>query len=108
MEKYQQMIQQNVDLSQIDHGEYFLKPSLDAEFQNLYDQMRFFEKKIQSCLTRSAKDLGLESGKTIKLDNNPQLGHFFRISLKDERILRKNSNYKVLDAIKGGKLHIIK
>lgn len=102
MEKYQQMIEQNVDLDQIQHGEYFLKPNLDVEFQALYDEMRTYEKKIDSCFSKAARELGLESGKTIKLDSNPQLGHFFRVTLKEEPVLRKNSDFKILDAVKGG------
>ena len=60
------------------------------------------EEKIQKQLSRVADDLSLEAGKTVKLEINPQYGYHFRITLKDEKSLRNNKNYTVLDSLKGG------
>ena len=60
------------------------------------------EEKIQSQLSRVADDLCLEAGKSIKLETNPMYGYHFRITLKEEKNLRNNKNYNILDSIKGG------
>lgn len=60
------------------------------------------EEKIQRVFQSSAMDLGLESGKVIKLEYNSQHGYYFRVTLKEEPILRQNKKYQIIDAIKGG------
>lgn len=92
--------------------------------------MKNIEKSMQSRLNKAARDLNLDSGKTIKLDSNSFHGYhfrwiascsyeiswwlfrvisnfnddfiYYRITLKEEPILRKNKSYEILDAIKGG------
>jgi DNA mismatch repair protein MSH2 len=46
------------------------------------------------------KDLNLDEGTSIKLDTISHLGFHFRISLKDDAVLRKSSKYKTLDTVK--------
>nr|CAD7587022.1 unnamed protein product [Timema genevievae] len=47
-------------------------------------------------------DLNLEAGKTLKLESNNQLGYFFRVTLKEEKVLRDNKKYQTLDTNKSG------
>jgi hypothetical protein len=39
------------------------------------------EENLPAALNKVARDLGLESGKTVKLEHN-HLGHYFRVSRK--------------------------
>lgn len=39
------------------------------------------EEELPAALNKAARDLSLESGKTIKLEHN-HLGHYFRVSRK--------------------------
>lgn len=38
----------------------------------------------------------------MKLEHNSQHGYFFRVSLKEEPVLRQNSQFQIIDAVKGG------
>ncbi|KAJ8980096.1 hypothetical protein NQ317_008557 [Molorchus minor] len=75
LQNYEQMIEQTIDLESVDNGEYLVNYSFD---ENLNDV------------------------KSIKLENTDQHGYFFRITIKEEHILRKNGRYKIIDALKGG------
>jgi len=68
----------------------------------LKDAMDETEERIQRQLGKAADDLGMEAGKTLKLESNQQLGYYFRITLKEEKILRNNKRYTILDSNKAG------
>lgn len=60
------------------------------------------EEIIQQQLSKAADDLSLEAVKAIKLESNQQFGYYFRITLKEEKILRNKKNYNILDSNKTG------
>ncbi|CAG0895323.1 unnamed protein product [Cyprideis torosa] len=81
--------------------------------------MSSFEDSMKKELEIVAVDLGLEAGKSVKLETNPQLGWFFRVTNKvrvlklilfqvtvvlqaEEKAIRNNKRYSMLDATKGG------
>ncbi|KAK2193152.1 hypothetical protein NP493_14g02051 [Ridgeia piscesae] len=51
---------------------------------------------------QAARDLSLEANKVLKLESNSQLGYFFRISRKEEKVLRTNKRYHIVDTNKNG------
>lgn len=97
---FKQMVEQILDTDGIDKGEYLIKASFDEQLQDTRDNMNTIEHKIHKQLTAVSNDLNLES--RIKLEYVSHIGHHFRISLKDDSVLRKNSKYRILDAVKGG------
>lgn len=50
---------------------------------------------MQKLVRNVANDLNMDEGKTLKLDCNEQHGYFFRVTLKEEPILRESKNYQV-------------
>ncbi|KAK5650302.1 hypothetical protein RI129_001331 [Pyrocoelia pectoralis] len=102
LERYQDMIEQTLDLDLVDRGEYFVKPSFNEQLQDLTNKKLKIEEKMQKVLRSAASELGFEAGKSIKLECTEQHGYFFRVTLKEEQALRKNKNFFIIDAIKGG------
>ena len=60
------------------------------------------ESQAESALSQVASDLKLVSTKSVKLENNGQIGYYFRVTLKDEKVLRNNRNYRTIDTNKNG------
>ncbi|CAH2084761.1 unnamed protein product [Euphydryas editha] len=102
LEKYQQMIEATVDMDAVDRGDFLVKPSFDEQLQNLADQLEKLQSSADKELNKAARDLGLDAGKSIKLESNPQNGFNFRVTLKDEQSIRGNKKYVIIDAVKGG------
>lgn len=97
------MVEQVIDANSLDKGEYLIKPSFDEQLNEMKQSMDCLEEKMNKELRKEASNLNLERGSSIKLDYVSKLGYHFRIALKDDAILRKDSKrYQTLDAIKGG------
>ncbi|CAG5028212.1 unnamed protein product [Parnassius apollo] len=102
LDKFQQMIETTVDMDAVDRGEFLVKPSFDEQLQNLREQLDRLQSMAEKELRAAADNLGLEAGKNIKLENNPQNGFYFRITIKEEQTIRGNKKYTIIDTAKGG------
>ncbi|XP_012276935.1 DNA mismatch repair protein Msh2 [Orussus abietinus] len=102
MDKFQQMIEQTMDLDAAGKGDFMVRPDFDDELKELKQNMDELEEKLEGQLGKAAKDLSLEAGKVLKLESNQQFGYYLRITLKEEKILRNKKQYTILDSNKGG------
>ncbi|CAB3254772.1 unnamed protein product [Arctia plantaginis] len=100
--KFLQMIETTMDMDAVDRGDFLVKPSFDEQLQNLSKELEQLQSSAEKELNKAARDLGLDAGKTIKLESNPQNGFYFRVTLKEEQSLRGNKKYTIIDAVKGG------
>jgi DNA mismatch repair protein MSH2 len=50
---------------------------------------------MEKCLYSASRQLGLEASKSVKLEQTAQWGFFFRITLKEEKVLRGNKEFEV-------------
>ncbi|XP_015773181.1 PREDICTED: DNA mismatch repair protein Msh2-like [Acropora digitifera] len=101
-EKFTELVETTVDLDQVENHEYLIKASFDEGLQECREKMDEILEQIPIELNKAARDMALEAGKSIKLESNNQYGYFFRITKKEEKALRGNKHYTIIDTRKDG------
>lgn len=96
-----QMVEQVVDFEAIEKGEYLVKSTFDSRLMNLQDTMTELYGKMEKIRNKCSEELDLD-GKLVKLENVAKLGYHLRTTIKDDSVLRKNKNFRIVDVIKGG------
>lgn len=93
------MVEEIIDRTELEKGEFMVRPTFDSELQELKMKMDEIESKMETVQAKANRDLDMEN---VKLEYVSHLGYHFRVTLKDECNLRNNKKYRTIDALKGG------
>ena len=87
LDKYAEMVEQTLDLSELDRHNYAIKPDYDPCLQKLADHISAARDGLDEEHRDVANDLDLELDKKLHLENSANYGYAFRLT-KNVRELR--------------------
>jgi len=101
-DKFLQLVESTLDLEQIRNGQFLIKPEFDESLAELRQELDAVENKVQKNLNFCASELGVEAGKVLKLEHSSIHGYYFRLTMKDEKSVRNNRSFNIIEANKSG------
>ena len=99
--KYLDLIDSTLDFDSLNDGKYMVNPNFDNELQSLKSELDEVKEEIENSLKKVVASTGLDK-KAVKLETSAQHGYTFRVTMKDEKIIRKKSGIFIVDTTKGG------
>jgi DNA mismatch repair protein MSH2 len=101
-EKYCQLVETTLDLDQVRLGQFLVKPDFDDDLGELRTELDSLVGRVQRTLTALASELGLDADKVLKLEQSGQLGYYFRLTMKEEKSVRNDRSFTIIEANKSG------
>ncbi|KAG8982990.1 MutS-like protein, partial [Tulasnella sp. 427] len=102
LEKYTEMVESTLDLEQLDHHMYVIKPEYDERLQALADTLTEVRDGLDEEHRNVGADLGLQLNKKLHLENSNNWGYCFRITKSDAKVIQNKRGYSELSTQKGG------
>ena len=102
LQKLAELVETTLDLDRVGQHEYVIRSSFDAGLGELRGEMDACKKRLDKYFHRVGNEVGMECGKSIKLDHTSLLGHFMRVTKKESAPIQDNPNFRVLEARKEG------
>jgi len=101
-EKFYQMVETTLDLKQVEQGQFMIKPDFDDNLGELREQLDSVEQKVRDQEGKASSELGVEKGKVLKLEYSAVHGYYFRLTMKEEKAVRGNKNFTIIESNKSG------
>lgn len=96
-----ELIESSVDLDNVDEsGEYMVKSNSDEDIARVSLEINNIIAQARKQLNAVSSDVGLEAGKGIKLETDPEKGFAFRVTKQNEQLVRGNRDYEQLSLVK--------
>ncbi|KAG8940904.1 MutS-like protein [Tulasnella sp. 424] len=102
LEKYTEMVESTLDLDQLDHHMYVIKPEYDERLQSLADTLTEVRDGLDEEHRNVGADLGLQLNKKLHLENSNNWGYCFRLTKSDAKAIQNKRGYSELSTQKGG------
>lgn len=80
LSKYAEMVEQTLDLDELEHHSFVIKPDYDARLQALADKLKDIRDGLDNEHKSVGRALELELDKKLHLENSPTHGYCFRVS----------------------------
>ncbi len=92
------MIEQTVDMSNADQHEFNINPAFSSELGELHEQKEAIKARIDKIHAKVNREESVE----VKLNHQGQLGWHLRVTRKDEKSIRSDKKYLMLETRKDG------
>ena len=90
-----------MDFNAISQNNYLVNPSFDDELKVLNEKLEEVKSNIEASVNKMARYIGLDK-KNVKLELSSQHGYCYRVTMKDEKVLRKKAGILLVDSTKAG------
>ncbi|KAH9974037.1 DNA mismatch repair protein [Lactifluus volemus] len=102
LDKYAEMVEETLDLSELGRHNYVIKPDYDPRLRKLADQISAARDGLDEEHRNAADDLNLELDKKLHLENSATYGYSFRLTKNDARAISNKRKYIELGTVKSG------
>ncbi|KAI0292908.1 DNA mismatch repair protein [Russula brevipes] len=102
LDKYAEMVEQTIDLSELERHNYVIKPDYDPRLRKLADQISAARDGLDEEHRNVAEDLKLDLDKKLHLENSATYGYCFRLTKNDSRAISNKRKYIELGTVKSG------
>ncbi|PBK98891.1 DNA mismatch repair protein [Armillaria gallica] len=101
LSKYSEMVEQTLDLDQLDHHSYVIKPDFDPRLKEFADELSKLRDGLDEEHQSVGDDLNMELDKKLHLENSQVYGYCFRLTKNDAKGL-STKKYTELGTNKSG------
>ncbi|KAK0457398.1 muts domain V-domain-containing protein [Desarmillaria tabescens] len=101
LSKYSEMVEQTLDLDQLDHHSYVIKPDFDPRLKEFAEELSKIRDGLDEEHQSVGDDLNMELDKKLHLENSQVYGYCFRLTKNDAKGL-STKKYIELGTIKSG------
>ncbi|RDB16061.1 DNA mismatch repair protein msh-2 [Hypsizygus marmoreus] len=89
LSKYGEMVEQTLDLDELDHHNYVIKPDYDPKLKELAAKLAEVRDGLDEEHQDVGRDLDIDLDKKLHLENNQVYGYCFRVTKNDAKCLKK-------------------
>ncbi|KAG7443335.1 DNA mismatch repair protein [Guyanagaster necrorhizus] len=101
LSKYSEMVEQTLDLDQLDHHSYVIKPEFDPRLKEYAEELAMIRDGLDEEHQSVGHDLKMELDKKLHLENSQVYGYCFRLTKNDAKGL-STKKYIELGTTKSG------
>lgn len=102
LQNFEALVETTIDLERIDNAEFVVSPSVDPELKSLRELQDDILAKISEEHENVAASISGLKGDSLKLERKDNLGYIFRLTRKEERLIRGKKQFTVLETRKDG------
>lgn len=101
LDNFIKMMETTIDHDGVKERQFRIRPDFSDELSEINRRIGDLKEAIGESARKAANKLGAEKN-ALKLMQSATHGWFFRLTLKDERLLRGNKDFRVFDTAKDG------
>lgn len=102
LSNFEALVETTVDLEQIDNGEFVVSPNVDPELGALREKQDEIIVNIEEEYQKTMSSISGLKGDGLKLERKDNLGYIFRLTRKEEKLIRGKKQFTVLETRKDG------